>query len=41
MSDGACAGGFGYGEGFVLLIVLFIFLIIIGASFYGGYGGYC
>ncbi|MGG3889767.1 YjcZ family sporulation protein [Metabacillus fastidiosus] len=33
--------GFGYGGGFALLIVLFILLIIIGASFYGGYDGYC
>ncbi|MBK3495101.1 YjcZ family sporulation protein [Viridibacillus sp. YIM B01967] len=31
----------GNGSGFALLIVLFILLIIIGASFlnYGGYGG--
>lgn len=31
------AGGYGYGGGFALLVVLFILLIIIGAS-YGGYG---
>lgn len=30
-------GGFGSGAGFALLVVLFILLIIIGAS-YGGYG---
>ncbi|MFX3622984.1 MAG: YjcZ family sporulation protein [Ectobacillus sp.] len=30
---------FGYG-GFALLVVLFILLIIIGASWSGGYGGY-
>jgi uncharacterized protein (TIGR01732 family) len=29
--------GFG-GSGFALLIVLFILLVIIGASFWGGYG---
>ncbi|MBM7539820.1 YjcZ family sporulation protein [Amphibacillus cookii] len=28
----------GFGGGFALLIVLFILLIIIGASFYGGWG---
>jgi uncharacterized protein (TIGR01732 family) len=33
MSDGC-----GYGGGFALLVVLFILLIIIGASW--GYGGY-
>lgn len=41
---GAVAGGtdgcVGFGGGFALLIVLFILLIIIGASFCGGYGGY-
>ncbi|WP_174731133.1 YjcZ family sporulation protein [Mesobacillus harenae] len=31
------ADGFGYGGGFALLVVLFILLIIIGASW--GYGG--
>ena len=43
-SMGAVAGGVdgcvGFGGGFALLIVLFILLIIIGASFCGGYGGY-
>jgi uncharacterized protein (TIGR01732 family) len=41
----ACGGG---GRGFALVIVLFILLIIIGASFvrgghhgHHGYGGYC
>ncbi|MBS4188965.1 YjcZ family sporulation protein [Bacillus sp. FJAT-49705] len=35
MSDGCC----GIGGGFALLVVLFILLIIIGASWgYGGYG---
>jgi uncharacterized protein (TIGR01732 family) len=34
-------GGGGYGRGFALVVVLFILLIIIGASFAGGYGGYC
>ncbi|MDQ0270835.1 YjcZ family sporulation protein [Cytobacillus purgationiresistens] len=29
--------GFGYGGGFALLVVLFILLVIIGASW--GYGG--
>jgi uncharacterized protein (TIGR01732 family) len=37
MSDGAV--GYGYGGGFALLVVLFILLIIIGASW--GYGGVC
>ena len=32
--------GVGCGGGFALLVVLFILLIIIGASFCGGYGGY-
>ncbi|MFL6322582.1 MAG: YjcZ family sporulation protein [Nitrososphaeraceae archaeon] len=31
--------GAGFGGGFALIIVLFILLIIIGASFCGGYGG--
>ncbi|MBD7938142.1 MULTISPECIES: YjcZ family sporulation protein [Cytobacillus] len=31
--------GFGYGGGFALLVVLFILLVIIGASW--GYGGFC
>ena len=30
--------GVGFGGGFALLVVLFILLIIIGASFWGGYG---
>ena len=30
--------GVGFGGGFALLVVLFILLIIIGASFMGGYG---
>ncbi|ARK30635.1 YjcZ family sporulation protein [Halalkalibacter krulwichiae] len=30
--------GTGYGGGFALLVVLFILLIIIGASWAGGYG---
>lgn len=36
-------GGYGYGPGagFALLVVLFILLVIVGASFYkGGFGGY-
>ncbi len=33
------SGECGYGGGFALLVVLFILLIIIGASW--GYGGYC
>lgn len=34
--------GYGFGGGFALLIVLFILLIIIGCScFGGGYGGFC
>ena len=39
MSDGA-----GYGAGFALIVVLFLLLIIVGASYvgggYGGYGGF-
>jgi uncharacterized protein (TIGR01732 family) len=31
-------GGVGFGGGFALLVVLFILLIIIGASFWGGCG---
>ena len=34
-----CVDGVGFGGGFALIIVLFILLIIIGASFCGGYGG--
>ena len=41
---GNAVGGYGTGNGFALVVVLFILLIIIGASFlgggYGGYGGY-
>ncbi|MGN9865166.1 YjcZ family sporulation protein [Bacillus swezeyi] len=33
-----CMSG-GYGTGFALIVVLFILLIIIGASWAGGYGG--
>ncbi|MYL35021.1 YjcZ family sporulation protein [Pontibacillus yanchengensis] len=32
--------GYGYGGGFALVVVLFILLIIVGASKFGGYGGY-
>jgi uncharacterized protein (TIGR01732 family) len=32
------SGDYGYGGGFALLVVLFILLIIIGASW--GYGGF-
>ena len=35
---GAVEGEVGFGGGFALLVVLFILLIIIGASFVGGYG---
>ncbi|EQM28332.1 hypothetical protein N399_10850 [Bacillus licheniformis CG-B52] len=35
------SGGYGNGSGFALIVVLFILLIIIGASWFGGgYGGY-
>jgi uncharacterized protein (TIGR01732 family) len=34
-------GGCGFGSGFALIIVLFILLIIIGASCFGGFGGGC
>ncbi|MFT0803458.1 YjcZ family sporulation protein [Bacillus swezeyi] len=30
----------GYGTGFALIVVLFILLIIVGASWVGGFGGY-
>jgi uncharacterized protein (TIGR01732 family) len=30
----------GFGSGFALLVVLFILLIIVGCSWYGGYGGW-
>lgn len=33
-------GAYAGGSGFALLVVLFILLIIIGASYAGGYGGY-
>lgn len=34
-------GGYGFGSGFALLVVLFILLIIVGAAFVsGGNGGY-
>lgn len=32
------ADGFGYGGSFALIVVLFILLIIIGASIVGGFG---
>ena len=38
---GAVAGaGVGFGGGFALIVVLFILLIIIGSSCFGGFGGY-
>jgi uncharacterized protein (TIGR01732 family) len=39
IADGG-VGCAGFGGGFALLIVLFILLVIIGASFCGGYGGF-
>jgi uncharacterized protein (TIGR01732 family) len=47
-----CHDGFGFGGGFAFIVVLFILLIIVGASFccgqggvgvqpYGGYGACC
>lgn len=39
MSD--CHTGVGVGGGFAFIVVLFILLIIVGASFVGGYGGGC
>jgi uncharacterized protein (TIGR01732 family) len=33
----APTGGYGYGSGFALLVVLFILLVIIGASWSGWY----
>ena len=41
---GCCYGGYGYGGGgcgFALIIVLFILLIIIGASCFGGFARGC
>jgi uncharacterized protein (TIGR01732 family) len=41
MSGVRCHDGFGFhGGGFALIIVLFILLIIIGASFCCGFGGF-
>ncbi|MFB5281646.1 MULTISPECIES: YjcZ family sporulation protein [Peribacillus] len=40
--DDCCDGfdrGCGFGGGFAFLVVLFILLIIVGASFCGGFGG--
>lgn len=37
--SGEVGGNVGYGNGFTLIVVLFILLIIVGASFMGG--GYC
>jgi uncharacterized protein (TIGR01732 family) len=34
---GAPAGGVGYGGGFAFIVVLFILLIIVGASYVGFY----
>ena len=39
IADGG-VGCAGFGGGFALLIVLFILLVIIGANFCGGYGGF-
>ena len=47
-----CDRGFGFGGGFAFIVVLFILLIIVGASCFGGvdqccpapvqgYGGFC
>ena len=36
-----CVDGVGFGGGFAFIVVLFILLIIVGASFCGGYGGGC
>jgi uncharacterized protein (TIGR01732 family) len=33
-----CVDGVGVGGGFAFIVVLFILLIIVGASFCGGYG---
>ena len=37
--SGCHDGGFGVGGGFAFIVVLFILLIIVGASFCGGFGG--
>lgn len=38
MSGNDSAGGYGYGSGFTLIVVLFILLIVVGAAFVdGGY----
>ena len=37
--SGCHDGGFGVGGGFAFIVVLFILLIIVGASFVGGFGG--
>lgn len=34
-----CHDGFGVGGSFAFIVVLFILLIIVGASFCGGWGG--
>lgn len=43
MSDCGCDGGFGFGGGFAFIVVLFILLVIVGASLCGGagFGGRC
>lgn len=35
IGGGMMSGGYGYGAGFALIVVLFILLIIVGASWYG------
>ena len=37
--SGCHDGGFGVGGGFAFIVVLFILLIIVGASFVGSFGG--
>ncbi|MGG0791988.1 YjcZ family sporulation protein, partial [Peribacillus simplex] len=34
--ESSCDDGFGFGGGFAFIVVLFILLIIVGASFVGG-----
>ncbi|KYG90844.1 YjcZ family sporulation protein [Metasolibacillus sp. FSL H7-0170] len=34
VQPGYCGGGSGYGSTFVLIVVLFILLIIVGTAFY-------